>query len=277
MQDWHDILPLFPILYAEMHFTLRGFSLIHRKWPEIIADAPFRVEPGTDIPVLLLAKDAQRFPTIIDYVHAVVRYPDGTEEMHSLVEKDILLNEPWWTAIHRIKPREGFHGNLSVDVQFHVHREDNVRMRVFHNDNYGGTSHRPLHVHVAEEPYPRFNGWAMGDLHYHSRLTSGQTEFGAPIKDTAVIAKAQGLDFSAVTDHSYDLDDLENDYLHNDPDLAKWKFLQESVETIREEDLCLLSPGTGLRWRERGKVVGRKAGRDLPRHTIITMEALADE
>jgi len=37
-----------PILYAEIHYTLKGFSLIFRRWPEIVADAPYacsRSEP----------------------------------------------------------------------------------------------------------------------------------------------------------------------------------------------------------------------------------------
>jgi len=53
-------------------------------------------------------------------------------------------------------------------------------------------------------------------------------EFGAPIEGMARMAKATGLSFIAVTDHSYDLDDGLTPPSKQDPDLQKWKsFLNE--------------------------------------------------
>jgi sialic acid synthase len=40
-------------------------------------------------------------------------------------------------------------------------------------------------------------------------------------------------------------------------------------ETIREEDLHLLSPGDGFRWTERDKVIGKSALQDIPGDEII--------
>ncbi|MFQ5629653.1 MAG: hypothetical protein ACE5I1_12890, partial [bacterium] len=55
-----------------------------------------------------------------------------------------------------------------------------------------------------------------------------QVEFGAPPIAIAQMAKAMGHHFTAVTDHSYDLDDEFENYLKNDPALKKWKiFLTE--------------------------------------------------
>ena len=246
-----DILPFFPILYAEMHYTLRGFSLIHRDWPEIIADAPTHVEPGMDIPILLLVKDAHRYPTVLDHVHTVVRYPDGDEYTQSLLEKSAVLEQPWWTKLCVLKPERGFSGPLTIDVVFHAHRNNNETMRVFHNDNYSGTSHRPLRVAVGKTPYPRFDDWKLGDLHVHSSLTSGQTEFGAPLDATAVMARAAGLNFIAVTDHSYDLDDCEDDYLQNAAHLPKWKQLHKSIRHIASETGLVLIPGEEATCRNR--------------------------
>ncbi len=45
---------------------------------------------------------------------------------------------------------------------------------------------------------------------------------------------------------------------------------------VKEEDLCLLSPGSGLRWRERHRIVGRRVKRPIPRHTILSPEDLED-
>lgn len=43
-------------------------------------------------------------------------------------------------------------------------------------------------------------------------------------------------------------------------------------ETIAESDLCLLSPGTGLQWHERDRLVGRAARRNIAAHTLIAVE-----
>jgi len=50
-------LPLF--LYAETHYRFPYFfSLLRKNEPEIIADAPHRIEPGSPLPILILIKDA---------------------------------------------------------------------------------------------------------------------------------------------------------------------------------------------------------------------------
>ena len=54
-------LPLF--LYAETHYRFKYFfSFLKKQEPELLADAPHRVEPGKDIPILILSKDADRYP-----------------------------------------------------------------------------------------------------------------------------------------------------------------------------------------------------------------------
>ena len=51
------------LLYAELHFRFKwSWSAYYLREPEILADLPYRVEPGTDIPVLLLIKDSHQFP-----------------------------------------------------------------------------------------------------------------------------------------------------------------------------------------------------------------------
>jgi sialic acid synthase SpsE len=57
--------------------------------------------------------------------------------------------------------------------------------------------------------------------------------------------------------------------------LASNRDIQEG-ETISEGDLCMLSPGNGLRWAERGKIIGKKVKHDIPRHTIILMRDVID-
>jgi sialic acid synthase len=48
-------------------------------------------------------------------------------------------------------------------------------------------------------------------------------------------------------------------------------------EIITEEKLVLLSPGDGLRWKERHRVIGKKAIRTIPKHSIILEEDVTDD
>ena len=43
-------------------------------------------------------------------------------------------------------------------------------------------------------------------------------------------------------------------------------------DILREEDLILKSPGTGLRWRERNKLIGKKAKIDINEDVILKLE-----
>jgi hypothetical protein len=100
------------------------------------------------------------------------------------------------------------------------------------NDNHVGTSRAPLQVFRSLWPLPNLPNYFHGDLHFHSDATSDQVEFGAPLEAMITMAKAQGLSFCAVTDHSYDLDDEPGDYLRNDPALHKWHALREHIKKL---------------------------------------------
>jgi hypothetical protein len=53
-----------------------------------------------------------------------------------------------------------------------------------------------------------------------------------------------GLQFLAITDHSYDLDDKSNSYLVNDPNLEKWSLFQNEVKSIQNNyPKVILIPG----------------------------------
>lgn len=93
-------------------------------------------------------------------------------------------------------------------------------------------------------PLPTLPGLYWGDLHTHSNYTEDQIEFGAPLPETACCARALGLHFIAVTDHSYDMDNLPGDYTRNDPELRKWRqFRAEVAHLNRELDGFIILPG----------------------------------
>lgn len=229
---------IFPIiLYAETHYKFKGiYSRFFKREPEIIADAPMRVEPGQVIPVLLLIKDAFRFPIQLKSVTIELQQNNAV-----LLKKEFSLNEKldsqrYWFKIFHIEPPLGVAGFFEIDVAFWF--EINGKTKCYRNDNYRISSHQPLLVNVAEYPLPRFEGWHFGDFHYHSNYTEDQVEFGAPLPVAVEMARAIGLSFFAVTDHSYDLDDREDSWVINDPDLPKWKRLWEEAGNLNAQ-----SPG----------------------------------
>ena len=222
--EW--LLPIF--LYAETHYKFKGiFSRLFKKEPEIIADAPFRIDVKESIPLLIFVKDAHRYPMELEKV-AIELVNDGKREFLNIEIPNIHIKEKFWHRIFFVTPPEGFLGDTTLDVRLHV--RINGEKRFYQNDNYRISSHAPLHVFISEVPVPRLKGWRFGDIHWHSNFTEDMVEFGAPIETGIPMAKSLGLDFFAVTDHSYDLDDAPDNWLINDPHLPKWRAMKKEVE-----------------------------------------------
>lgn len=240
--DFIEHISFLPILYAEMHYTLHGFSLVYRRWPEIVADVPYRLEPGFSLPVLLLLKDAHRFPVILHSVTAELVYADGTNETYTLLSKPVLVETPSWHQVFYIEKLKRNPGPVRILVRIRTSKKNKKRIVTFFNDNYRGLSHEPFTVYLAAKPFPVFKHHYPGDVHFHSDYTHDQAEFGAPIDASVKMAKAIGLRFSAVTDHSYDLDDMQDNYLKNDGQLRKWKkYLSETDKLTECEDHVLIT------------------------------------
>jgi predicted metal-dependent phosphoesterase TrpH len=82
---------------------------------------------------------------------------------------------------------------------------------------------------LAERPLPGSDSCAFGDLHVHSQYSQSHVEFGPPIAAIDIISDTCGLDFVAITDHSYDLCCKISDYLQLDDSLERWKLLSKDV------------------------------------------------
>jgi hypothetical protein len=74
---------------------------------------------------------------------------------------------------------------------------------------------------------PRLPGLALGDPHVHSSGTRDMIEFGPPPALLRAAARAVELDWFALTDHSYDLDDAPDDWRRRDPALPAWRAQQD--------------------------------------------------
>lgn len=235
------------LLYPELHYVFRHFpfSRYFVREPEIVFDAPFRVEPGCQLPVMLLIKDADQYPAELREVVIEINVegspklhfadPEGFKNLRSLHGNPESLQNlrgsctnRWSYRIFDIDIPEAFRGK-TMTVDCHCRAVIAGRERTIRNDNFPGLSHAPLRVFAAQDPLPTPDGWRHGDLHYHTEYTTDQVEFGAPLAATVAAAKALGLQFLAATDHSYDLDDMEGDFLHNDPDLRRWKKSREEI------------------------------------------------
>ncbi len=231
------------ILYAETHYKFKGiYSRLFKNEPEILADAPFRVEPNQAIPILLLVKDAHRFPIKIVDVLIEIKNNESLLLKRSFSLNLLIDQERFWYKILYIESLTDCWGTVKIDVQIII--EANGKIKKYHNDNYRISSHQPLKVYLAKDPMPRFYNWYFGDFHYHSNYTEDQVEFGAPLAATVEMAQAIGLNFFAVTDHSYDLDDHEDSWVENDHNIPKWhKFWYEVNELNNQLFNFVILPG----------------------------------
>jgi hypothetical protein len=213
------------ILYAETHYTFRYFgSLLKRREPEVLADAPWRIEPNVPIPVLCLIKDANLFPVHLAAISVRVLYPSGRLDEHAFSFRTSMAEPLWHTILHFVPHEQGV---VFVDVAFRIRTKR--KERVIHNDNYRTASHAPLRIRVSSEPLPRDAGWYYGEPHFHTTYSNDQVEFGAPLGAAVSLAKAMGLHWLAATDHSYDLDDLQDNPLESDPALGLWHQMRAEV------------------------------------------------
>ena len=91
-------------LYAEIHYRFKFIpSRLFYRQPEIIADVPHRIEPGQPLPILLLVKDANRFPIELQNVTASIRIDAQSSNIthhalrFTLHESPEIIDLPlWW-------------------------------------------------------------------------------------------------------------------------------------------------------------------------------------
>lgn len=229
---------LFPLLYAETHYKFRYFfSYLKKKEPEIIADIPLRVITGSSIPVLVVIKDADKYPVCIDKISVLEH--DQIIFSQTINEQ---VSETYYDILCFVTTSDLSCGEHLFDVK--INYQINGQHKICYSDNHRGTNHKPLSTNILEKPLPRFDNCILGETHSHTNYTSDQVEFGASLKATKVMAKALDLNFFCATDHSYDLDDYRDDYLQNDPQLGKWIDFQHEVEQLNKGDNdVLIIPG----------------------------------
>ncbi|MDD8017422.1 MAG: hypothetical protein PHP42_03505 [Bacteroidota bacterium] len=232
---------IFPpfFLYAETHYRFKYFlSFLKKSEPEILVDAPHRLDPDAALPIMLLVKDADTYP--IDILSITVFMHQGNKQVYQQVfdlgDQESVASHYWWKifSVPFTGDSETLFGLLTVDVE--IRFRQNNKIKTIRNNNYRTSSKTPLKIYRSKTHLPLFPGWIYGDAHTHSTLTEDQVEFGSPIAASPTLCKAMGLSFFCVTDHSYDLDDRLDNYLVNDPTLPKWNQLHQEVDDCNQKE-----------------------------------------
>ena len=233
------------ILYTEMHYRFwwKG-SRYFRRQPEILADIPHRVDPQEKIPLLILVKDADRFPVHLDQIQVTLSQEGKQDETRNIsVDEDI--HEHWWHRNLQLE-RSNYQGEIHINIEFQY--RINGRSFTCVNHNLKLLKSRPLRVYLADEKLPGDNSVQWGDLHYHSNYTEDMVEFGAPLAATLDACNALGLNFVCITDHSYDLDDKYGSWKESDPELLRWKASRDEIIRLNQQTQAspFLVPGEEL-------------------------------
>jgi hypothetical protein len=230
-------------LYAEIHYRLPLLKgIIFRKQPEIIFDAPYRVQSDF-IPVMLLIKDAHLFPVEIEKIRFNLYESNSQKLLNKFYFNEKLnITQKWFSKIYNLDV--GQFRNILIEVECIAQVKIGKKTLLVKNDNYPNLSHNNLKSFIDSEGLPLPDEWICGDLHCHSAWTEDQVEFGIPIENIEHLAKPMGISFCAVADHSYDLDDFPNSWRKNDSSLTKWKQSRETINHLNEKSKqFLLIPG----------------------------------
>ncbi len=229
---------LVPFLYAETHYRFKYFfSWLKKPEPEIITDLPSRIKSGDRLPILIIVKDADKYP--IELLSVTI---SNEQIFLSKNKPNVKISKSYFEKLLFIDtaPLENGYNQINVEIKYKIQNKINT----CNNDNHRGTAHKPLPIYISSSDLPKLDGCIFGETHSHTNYTSDQLEFGASIKSTSILAKSMGLNFFCATDHSYDLDDLENNYLKNDPELKKWrKFLREVSDFNKNNKKICVIPG----------------------------------
>jgi len=220
--------PQFVSSYTEIHFRRPWLPWhpLYRRLPEIVFDAPVRVQRGSShFPLLLTVTAAHRFPGELSQLQVEFAGPPGSVFKLSGCYR---YDQPWAHHVFQI-PLPSGQNFIRCRVHFKLQQGKNSSR--FINDSYPG-HYRPFNITVSRDSTPRLPGSYSGDLHFHSSLSNDQVEFGAPLPLLQTAMRALELDFTAVTDHSYDLTDG-----------IRWQQLQrETADLNRSDPAHLLLP-----------------------------------
>ena len=230
----NELLNTFPLiaLYAELHYRLKYIgSRYYIDEPEILADLPYRIEPGYSIPILLLIKDSHLYPIHLDRVSIYI-LKSSKILLNKELDYDCHIENAWWEDTIYLNT-QGIRGIVQIQVKFNYSVNGKEKQNM--NHNFPQSRQKNLECLISEYNYPRDAAVQYGDLHYHTNLTEDMVEYGAPLRASLIAAESMGIDFYCNTDHSYDLDDKPGSWTEIDPELTKWKNSRNEIKCINKD------------------------------------------
>jgi hypothetical protein len=154
-------------------------------------------------------------------------------------ERETIRTVPWYRIVmvdkRKLCPQQGEH--LAHENVTFVEYMIRIRYK-------GLINHKRefvLRTLLPEADLPRCPGWHYGDAHYHSEFTDNPYEYGGPLRVTAKAARALGLSWVTVTDHSYGLSRPKND---NEEALGnRWQAYHKAISDMNTDyqDLLLVA------------------------------------
>lgn len=231
----------FIVNYAEIHYKIPFLKArYYHKAPEIIFDAPVRcyLKTNQTYPLALIVKDAHLYP--IEIFDIVIKFDTG----YILKMNDVFqIDQAFFDHCFEIPIPDDFI-NRKIDFEVHFKYTVNYAKKIKTysgiNDNYKTLKPHNFSCFFHQESDCFPETYWKGDPHYHSNYTNDQVEFGAPLSITKRFAQCMGIHWFFVTDHSYDLDDSLTDYLNNDPNIPKWKMLEEEINELSTDQIKLI-------------------------------------
>jgi hypothetical protein len=221
--------------YAELHYRfIPGASTLYKRVPELFWDCPWRVNRDETLPLALIIKDAHRFPINVDEIEITLECGGERRQLrlgdHVMTDVDtpMLVRHPYYYAIMEIALPDDVRGEVRIHPT--IKATVDGRSYTFGVSGHPSFSSEPLSVYVADDPLPIANGWTYADTHCHSWHTSDQIEFGAPTEMLTRMARAVGLRWVFVTDHSFDLTVPPGRWFGEDPDEERWHTLEQEIK-----------------------------------------------
>lgn len=235
-----SFLPFEKLHYAETHFKFKlPWSLLYRRWPEIIADAPFQFVPGSVPTIWLAIRDAHKFPVSIEKVELEIYSDDKNFSQKIDVDFQKKVNEQF--AFYSLKLGEIPAGKYSLICKIFATKIDKKngkklgKVKCFNRWSYPFLKCAPLKIHILSESLPKPEYFVSGEMHCHTNYSADHVEHGAAPFVLQQAACAIGLDFVSCTDHAYDFAYEKSDYTKEcSAPYTRFLDLQKEVETLNK-------------------------------------------
>lgn len=249
------LIPTFFCLYPEIHYRLKifPFSFYFKKEPEILIDIPHKSLRNKLFPVFLIIKAADKYNVHLRKLEIVIKKNNQIIFSKNFsLEK--FINQPYFHQIFHLNLQNLEEGASQLAAK--IFYEVNGKEKSCINDNfrYFFRKHESLPFYLNDQEF-KTDEYYIGDFHTHSSYTADQVEFGAPLPCIKEALKSVNANFVLITDHSYDLDDYEDNYLKNDPNLIKFGKMKKETKSLSDDNFLMINGEELSALNSKGRII----------------------